>query len=354
MNKKLIILSVLTPVFLFLFFYFVFSSKSVTDIEQALLIKPAAQDVNQRVWRNLDLNLEGVSDEFIASTHMKFGMDGYIYAEDRSRMLVKKFDTQAKEVSRFGKGEGRGPGEFLLITDLMFDSNENLWVIDPGNNRATIFDQHTNGEWDIINFPLVPIRIIPAGTDEYWLENRYEGLPKRFTKSGNFIGEAEAFLNDPQLWSVVFEGRYATAPDGSVILIQNQTNYLLKYNKVGKIEFFREAVSQPEMPGILPYYANDVARVNTPDYSSRKQFSRTASVVNNTIHVFVWELDTTTDNRQWDQKTVDVYNLETGNYLFSYKLPEHVHALGVSQTHLAAITDEDGYLKVWEVVGGWN
>ncbi len=225
------------------------------------------------------------------------------------------------------------------------------------NNRATILDPRNKDDFQIIEFPVIPIRVIPVGTNQYLLEKRFDNYIKRYTLSGDFIDQMAVLVDDPPLWSGVLVSNFVTTPDKGLVSVLIHINYLVKYSAKGEIEYFRKPISKPNLPKILPYFANDAGRVNSVEYTSWEQTTSGVNIVGDEIHVlirdnFVWfPQEQRVESRR---ETVDVYNLENGDYKFSYKLPNQLQSMAASKTHLAGIPENLGKLVIWEVKGGWN
>ncbi|MGF1669782.1 MAG: 6-bladed beta-propeller [Balneolaceae bacterium] len=320
-------------------------------------MQPVEQTLKERQWRDFEFRESGVSAEFLESNNMVFKSDSILYAEDLNNLVVNIYDTKARLINSLGAGNGRGPGEFLHISDLRIDESGNVWALDPMNNRATILNPKNKDNFQIIEFPVVPLRVLPVGTTEYLLEKRFDNYIKRYTLSGDFIDQMEVLVDDPPLWSGVLVSNFTMAPDKSIISALIHINYLVKYSVTGTIEYFRKPISSPDFPKIEPYYANDVGRVNSVDYTSWEQTTSGVHIVGDEIHVlirnnFVWfPHEQRVESRR---ETVDVYNLENGDYQYSYKLPKQLQSMAVSNTHLAGIPENLGKLVIWEVKGGWK
>lgn len=357
MKTKVWISVIFISLCLMLFYFFKQKNKSITDLEGAWIVQPVEQTLKERQWRDFEFIESGVTTEFLESSNMIFESDSILYAEDLNNFVVKIYDTEARLINSLGAGNGRGPGEFLHISDLRIDESGNVWALDPMNNRATILNSKNKDDFQIIEFPVVPLRVIPVGTKEYLLEKRFDNYIKRYTLSGDFIDQLDVLVDDPPLWSGVLVSNFAIAPDKSLISALIHINYLVKYSASGDIEYFRKPISPPDIPKILPYFANDAGRVNSVDYTSWEQTTSSVHIVGVEIHVlirdnFVWfPHEQRVESRR---KTVDVYNLENGDYKYSYKLPCQLQSMTVSKTYLAGIPENLGKLVIWKVKGGWN
>jgi len=71
---------------------------------------------------------------------VEVGADGSIYALDGSTNALHAFDAGGRHRWSVGR-RGRGPGEFESPVGLAWAPDGRLWVIDPGNQRATVIGQ---------------------------------------------------------------------------------------------------------------------------------------------------------------------------------------------------------------------
>ncbi|MEX0610271.1 MAG: 6-bladed beta-propeller [Balneolaceae bacterium] len=347
MKRSWFITSVFIALFFLILTFILTRSKRATDLEKAFLQQPVPQSVEDRIWKEMEFEKIGISTEFISSLHMRFGQGRHIYVADNNEKVVKQFDLKGELIHSFGKGEGKGPGEFLVIIDIMIDQAGNLWALDGRNNRVTIFNTEKEEDWKILNFPEVFIRVIPVGSEGYWLERRFDNQMKKHMLSGEYVNDAEAIVDAPSLWSFVLESYSALAPDGSVVQSQFHTNMFLKFSQKGKLLYFRKPIDHKGLPDIEPYYANEVGHMNTVNFSSWEQTTQNPQVVNNTIQLFVHQKIKNSD--EWHAGFIDVYNLEDGNYLYSYELPERLEAVTRSGNHLAGISEELGKIMIWKL-----
>jgi len=347
MKRKVYIGLIFLGLFTLILFFTLTRSVSVTDLHSAYLYDPIPQDRSERIWRDIQFEKFRVSDDFISSSHMRYGQDGFIYVADNNERVVKQFDSDGNQRAVFGKGEGRGPGEFLIIIDILLDLSGNLWVLDGRNARITIFNTKDQEDWKVMGFSELFEKVIPVGNDEYWFEPRFGMQMRKYTLSDEYIGMVQALVDDPPLWSIVLAGFYAVSPNNDVIQSQYFTNQIIKYSPDGELLFARKAIEDPELPKIDPYYANDVARINTVDITTRQQISINPQVVSNTIQIYVLQRDE--KNRTWHQGFMDVYDLENGDYLYSYELPERFESVAVSEQYFAGVSEELGRLVVWEM-----
>lgn len=339
--------TLVVSLFCIVFIFISTRSKNVTDLDNAFLQKPVPQKIQNRIWKEMKFNKIGISEEFISSLHMRIDQNNFIYIADNNSKVIKQYNTNGKLVNVFGNGEGKGPGEFLIIFDILIDRSGRLWALDDRNNRVIIFNTENEEDWEILNFAEAFNRITPVNNDTYWLENKYNNQMKEYLFADKFVKDIETTTENPELWSYVLESYSALIPDGGILQSQYHTNMFLKYSEEGKIIYFREPIEFQGLPKINPYYANEVGRMNTVDFSTWQQITRNPQIVDNTIQLFVHKKINNSD--EWYPGFIDVYDIENGNYLYSYKLPDDLESLAISENYIAGISTDLGKLIIWKL-----
>ncbi len=116
---------------LMIFFFFKQKNKSITDLDGAWIVRPVEQISNERQWKDFEFIESGISTEFLESNNMFFESDSILYAEDQNNLVVNIYNEEAKLIKSLGAGKGRGPGEFLHISDLRVDESGSIWHLIP-------------------------------------------------------------------------------------------------------------------------------------------------------------------------------------------------------------------------------
>ena len=102
-------------------------------------------------YGELDLDIEenlviGRSDDdnyhFYQANNLAVDKEDNIYLADGGNRRIQKFDKNGHYILTIGR-EGQGPGEFTGISDILFDEQDNLFVL--GGRRIQIFN--TSGEY---------------------------------------------------------------------------------------------------------------------------------------------------------------------------------------------------------------
>ena len=78
--------------------------------------------------------------QFISVTSLALDKDENVYVADESMNRISIFDKDGNFLRKWGT-QGSGEGEFIRPWGLDFDAEDNLWVVDGGNNRVQKFSK---------------------------------------------------------------------------------------------------------------------------------------------------------------------------------------------------------------------
>ncbi len=91
-----------------------------------------------------DLSIGGNVDEedyvFHRPRDVKVGKDGMIYVVDFGDMTIKLYDQEGQYISTIG-GQGQGPNEFGRSIYISLGSGENVFILDPINQRVAVLNK---------------------------------------------------------------------------------------------------------------------------------------------------------------------------------------------------------------------
>ncbi|MGF1670790.1 MAG: hypothetical protein ACFCU6_10090 [Balneolaceae bacterium] len=329
-----------------------------TELEKAFIKQPDPQIVQERILKEIGFKQPAASDRFFDATSMHFGNDGLIYFGDSEEMVIRSFDIHANPVETYGIGEGNGPGEFARFFNAIFsDEENNLWVYDSANSRITIIDKSTSS-WKIHQTEEVHYHVIPLQSGKYAARIRqYTGM-KLYDENHNPLHTFDPLVQNPELWIIILQGSSAVHSDFSIIQSFYFTNHIVRYDTDGNFLYFRKPVEPVPLKKLVPehmVFENGGPNYNFEDYSSFNQITSAISLSDQYIHLLIsknlnYDIEHETYQRDW---LIDIYDIETGDYRFSYETPEPVSAFAVSETHLAAISEATGKLIIWEIAEGW-
>ncbi len=119
---------------------------------------------------------------FYLPANITGGLDENIYVVDSGNQRIQKYDKNLKYVCTIGR-KGQGPGEFLTPGSIDVDINGNIWVWDYGNQRIQRFSPE--GEYlDGIRTSGTDFEFRCLSTSEVLVRNRATGV---YTESKNGI-----------------------------------------------------------------------------------------------------------------------------------------------------------------------
>jgi len=138
------------------------------------------------------------------------------------------------------------------------------------------------------------------------------------------------------------------ANDNSFIRINFYTNDFVRYNQKGEKIYFRKTIDNLDLHDLKidppkRYLDEQNVQFNEVSVFSSTPKVKDVQVIDNHIHI----LTSSYKKKVELADKVDVYGLDTGDYIFSYKIPESLLAFAISNNTLAGITNEDYTLKIW-------
>lgn len=112
--------------------------------EERLVVSNPGPDAADAEWRLVeDLRIgrvDGAGPEVFGQVAaVEIDPDGRIYVAEGRPHQIRVFDADGRHLRTIGS-EGRGPGQFSLISGLAWHSGF-LWVMDPLNRRLTVFGE---------------------------------------------------------------------------------------------------------------------------------------------------------------------------------------------------------------------
>lgn len=335
-----------------------FSNENMGDLEKAYLIPPVEQQTKERIWKEIDFKQIAISDNLYSVTSMQFGEDGLLYFGDREEMIVRSFDLSANPVNSFGNGKGNGPGEFARFFDAIhLDKENNIWIYDSSNSRLTIINSSTKSQV-IHQTDEVSFFLIPLDSGSYASDHHQYASTDIYTANHEKTGSFEALVRNPELWNIIFQGAVAIHNDFSVIKTFYFTNNIARFSSNGDLIYFRKSVNHVETNKIVSeyqVYENGGPGYTFADFSSFEQLTSAIGLSENHIHLLISVDEEFNFETEEFESTLlfDTYDIDTGDYLYSYNTPESVTNFAVSETHLAGISEEYGRLIIWETLEGW-
>ncbi len=76
---------------------------------------------------------------------IKAGDNGMLYVFDFGDYKVKSFSYEGEHLATYGLGRGRGPGQFMMMTDVGVRNDSLVYIADPRQRRVSFFSM--NGDF---------------------------------------------------------------------------------------------------------------------------------------------------------------------------------------------------------------
>lgn len=129
------------------------------------------------------------------------------------------------------------------------------------------------------------------------------------------------------MWAYILDSTLERDSMGGFIRSFYWINDFARYSETGEILYFRRSV----------------------DPSSQMPRTADVEVLNNEIHLLMAEFR---DEERF-QDFVDVYELQSGDYLYSYWLPQSFDTFALTEEYLAGMLWDTGELIIYRLRNGW-
>ncbi len=255
-----------------------------------------------------------------------------VYVLDFDAAVVRLIQFNPPRIIRtFGLGKGQGPGELANPTDFKVDDSLHIWICDLANSRITIFAPDGSLKHTLpVQHPPLRIALQPEHFVVHSIPS-INGQLYQYTRNGQFVQSFGKFSNDLSN-AMAYMGWISSSKDGYVFFAGYWTGILAKFTPNGTRIFYRMNIDQTPPP-----------RVKTDERGGRF-VDRRAPVATYTFNVWgnYLYLHTIKDKTN----ILDVYDTQSGDYLFSYRLPDHLTLPFMTDTLLYGIY-QDTLLTRW-------
>ena len=277
----------------------------------------------------------GTEEPPISPSTVTADASGYFYVSDLVTWRIQQFDAAGNYVTSFGEGRGEGPGEFTTLLSLGFLGDSLLWFLDY-SQQINYYRRDGSLIWterleSRLRKLIVQLAITPSGRrffmfssgygDGNFFETKWEGEEKQF---GSLQFESGWEVNLPLYGSLL-------AYKESMIYVPDYYPLVIRYDSDGNLVYARTAmdyglVGEPEWvtidgrPGKGPP-RNRVSSLN-PSIDAARLFVHSEFA-----------------------QAIDVYDVETGDYLYSVKAPDYDGAYVLNE-RLYTVQSSSG-VSVW-------
>ena len=348
-NSSKFLLLLLAIMFFATFYWLFIKNETRFDIESQYSEKPTAQQEEKRVWVKFRYQGAIEVDEVYTPVNIISG-DEYFYVGDWSDSKVKKIDAEGNIVEVFGKGKGEGPGEFLQINSIDLDNSGRIWISDELTGRITIFDDIE--DFEVVNVKIMPNKLVVLNDKYFVISDRFDTRLKisSLNSSENMFSEA-IVSRDRELWSRVFDSTFMKADSSNLVRVFYYTTDIVKYNEEGEILFVRRPIEAFDI--------EDLKIIPPRQYEeNQEQIFYEVSPSSNLpqmhgLHIderYIYILTSEVQGELFIRDIIDVYDLQTGDYLHSFRTPEPIYYFSLMGNTILGIRQETGQLVIWKFI----
>jgi len=277
-------------------------------------------------------------------TSVRSDTAGNIFVLDWGERKVKEFSPAGTFVGAYGRGEGKGPGEFLNLTDFDIGEDRSVWTCDPVNGLVTIF----NRKGDVIRTirPGTPMhRIALVNRDQCVLMASPSGdrLFSVYDGNGRLLRQFGVFIRNQRQLGIVLDGHITSLGRDRIVYAPFRSGVMaVSRAGVDTTEVCVETISHGGFPGVLSMKSGDTEYSHVDP--AAPVVSRSVSALRDDVYLLAG-----TGGTQGNA-VVDVYAAQTGVYRYSYTLPAEASFLCVTEDRAYAVVDM--VVAVWAVETG--
>lgn len=300
--------------------------------------KPRPQLTKERTWRSVvdeqtKLRI-GNGGPLLNPMAVKTMGNGDILVSDWGDKTIKRYNKDGRFVMVYGKGRGRGPGEFVNPTDFSTSEDGDVWVCDPGSGLVSIFS--ADGALHRTFRPQKPpLRITVAGRGKSLLMYAAVG-EKLFALCGEDGKEIHSFgtlLHEQAKHGLALDGWIALDRHQGLLYAASRAGILAGFSNDGNLRFYVETLDQVGFPKL--YTKGEVG--NRVTWIDPKARWATLSIGVVGEEIFLLSATTVVDTAK--RGIIDVYSLHDGSYVYSFRLPTPCSYASVSESFVVTVND---------------
>ena len=245
---------------------------------------------------------------------------------DRGSYQVKAFRYDGHPAATYGKGQGRGPGEFLNPVDFVVGAEGDVHVLDMGNQKISAFDArgHHLGDHSIPRAQ----QLIRTGEGRLALMHlSSDHLFSTLTRTMETGDEFGVLIEDQRALGLILHG-FSTQKASRIAYVNASTGDLAVFTHDGKLVHYTKGIDNQELPGLkrIEYESQAGRALDLPD--DAKQYGPIITSTDNRLYYWV-------DPRS-EPGYIDVYSVQDGRYIRSLRFEDRCGPLAITRDELLA------------------
>jgi hypothetical protein len=308
------------------------SEATVSPLDPPIALKQSAR---KRNWREVIIDTV-----FSISTYqgkpilnpglIKVDSKGRIYVLDLAETAILKFSETGEYLARYGKGKGRGPGEFHHPVDYSVSPTGDVFVIDAKSAFITVFRENGNVR-RTVRVQGIPNRIVHLGKDQFVISQIGRGdFFERFSNEGRPISLFGRFFQDQENY-VLPINIILTSSNSRLIGAFEWSGHLFCF-KDDTLVFFRESIDGLPMQKfeVVQQSEGDKKTIIVRPSSQNIHAYRELSVSESSIFLLAQDV-----SKKLGKVVIDVYDENDGTYLFSFSFSKLPGTEGITSIYFA-------------------
>jgi DNA-binding beta-propeller fold protein YncE len=266
----------------------------------------------------------------------------YLYVADFGDMRLKRFNLNGKYKDSFGKGMGRGPGEFQLFIGYDISQNNKMYIVDAKKRELMEFDLQTTEYITSTDIDYRPYRLIIVDNKIIIESLLEEKLFKVHSLDGSLVNEFGKNVDDHIQNSLSTIGDIQAIPDTDTFaFVASKASFMYYYNSIGKQ--LKSIITPDRIPykGSVDQSAGGVRSRRAPDPAIK---AYDIHISDNKVYV---SLSNKEEVKNLPLSFLDVYELKSGEYLHSIELPIPTNDLVITPDLIYLLNNETESIKAY-------